>query len=64
MGEEGEGGETLANVRVKHPPCSRCGCINHTFGKCVVKTHANGTMLHTLGEIVEVEYDINNDVSK
>ena len=58
-----ENGEALMNVGAKYPPCSRCGHTNHIMGKYFAKKHADGTMLHNLGEIEEVEHEINNEVS-
>ena len=54
-------GQTLVNDGTRHPLCSRCGCTNHTSDTCV--TSADGTMLHTVREIEEVEYEINNEAS-
>ena len=63
MDEGRESGESLVNDRAKQPPCSKCGCTNHTLNKCVSRKHADGTMLHNVGEIEDVEYKMNNKVS-
>ena len=53
----------MVNDGAKYPPRSRCGHTNHTLDKCVARKHADGTMLHNVGEIDEVEYEMNNEVS-
>ena len=58
-----ENGEALVNDGAKHPPCSRCGCTNHTVELWFAKNRGDGKMLHNLGEVEEVEYEINNAVS-
>ena len=60
VGEENE--ENLVNDGVKRPICSRCGCNNHTVDKWKAKYHADGTVLRNMGDIEEVECEINNEV--
>ena len=56
-------GEALVNDGTKRTSCSRYGCINHIVDKCYAKKHDDGTMLHKLGEMKEVESERNNEVS-
>ena len=58
-----EDGEALVNDEPKHSKCSRCGCNNHTMEKCTAKYRDDGTLLHTMGENKEVDYEINNEDS-
>ena len=58
-----EDGEVLVNDGAKRPKCSRCGCNSHTVDKCTAKYRDDGTMLHNMGEVEEVDYEINNEVS-
>ena len=59
-GEESR--EYLVNAGATHLPYSRCSCTNHSFDKCVARKYADGTMLHNMGKIKEVEYEMNNEV--
>ena len=43
--------------------CIRCGCNSHTVNKCTAKYRDDETMLHNMGEVKEVDYEINNAVS-
>ena len=52
MGEEEE--------EYNGPPCARCGRKSHPTEKCFAKKHANGTVLHIIGDMAEVE-DISDD---
>ena len=58
-----ENGETLVNNGTKRPKYSRYGRNNHTVDKCTAKYRNDGTMFHNLGEIEEMKYEINNEVS-
>ena len=58
-----EDGEVLVNDGAKRPKCSRCGCNSHTVDKCTAKYRDDGTMLHNMGEVEEVDYEVNNEVS-
>jgi hypothetical protein len=62
MGEDGESGEMLVNDGAKHQLCSRWGRTNHTLDKYISRKHSNITMLHNMGEIDKVEYEMNNEV--
>ena len=55
--------EVLVNHRAKHPPCSRCDRTSHKVNKCLIKKHNDGTMLHSVGEIEEADYEIDSEVS-
>ena len=56
-------GEALVNDGAKRPKCSRCGRNSHTVDKCTAKYQDDGTMLHNMGEVEAVDYEINNEVS-
>ena len=58
-----DNGESLVNDRTKHPPCRRCGRTNHIVDKYYAKKHDDGTMVHSVEYIGEVEHEINNEVS-
>ena len=44
------------------PKESRCGQTKYIVDKCWVRNFDDGTMLHTVEEIEEVKYEINNKV--
>ena len=56
-------GEALVNDGANCPKCSRCGCNSHTVNECTAKYLDDGTMLHNMGEVKEVDYEINTEVS-
>ena len=56
-------GEAIVNDGAKRPKCSRCGRNSHTVDKCTAKYRDDGTMLHSMGEVKEADYEINNEVS-
>ena len=58
-----EDGEALINNGATRPKCSRCGHNNHLLDKCTPKYQNDGTMLHNMGLVKEVDYEINNEVS-
>ena len=58
-----ENGEALVNDGTKRPKCSRCGKNSHTVKICTAKYRDDGTMLHNMGEVKEVDYEINNEFS-
>ena len=60
MGEENE--KALVNDGGKRPKCSRCGRNNHTVDKRTAKYRNDRTMLHNIGEIEEVDYEIKDEV--
>ena len=55
--------EALVNDRAKCQKYSSCGRSNNTEEKCPARYHNDGTMLHNMEEIKEVDYDINSEVS-
>ena len=60
---EEEDGEAPVNDGAKRPKCSRYGRNSHAVEKCTDKYRDDGTMLHNMGEVEEVDYNINNKVS-
>ena len=56
-GEEEEDGETMLNDGGKHK-CTRCGRDNHTVDRCVARCSVDGTVLHMMGNIEEVDYEV------
>ena len=40
------------------PKYTRCGRDNHTVDRCVARRSADGTVLHMMGNIEEVEYEV------
>ena len=63
MGEDRKSEEALVNDKEKYPPSSRCGGTNHTLDKYAARKYAIGTLLHNMGVIEEVEYEMNSEVS-
>ena len=55
--------EALVNDGAKRPKCSRCGGNSNTVEKYTVKYQDGGIMLHNMGEVEEVDYNINNEIS-
>ena len=52
-----------STMEEKRPKCSRCGRNNHTVENCTAKYQDYGTILHNMGEMEEVDYETNNEIS-
>ena len=59
---EEEDGEALVNDRSRRQKCSRCSRNSNTVKNSTTKYRYNGTRLHNMGEIKEMDYKINNEV--
>ena len=55
--DKDEHGDTLVNEG-QNTPCPRCGRTNHTLDKCRANFHADGTILHIMGSIEDIDDDV------
>ena len=43
--------------------CPRCSRNNHKLADCIAKTHYDGTVLHVMCDIEEIDKEVNSEIS-